>query len=450
MAVSTKKPSTDEPDQIQAAPAAQQGSANDQVVLAENTNRNQNQYLDQDHPQDAEGHESMRVCSVRGCRQMMPGVYMRFRLSTILKHTFADSSEYKMCQACRVRYQKYGTAKRARWKAKKEKAGPEVAATATANGNSDPESTPKYSGDKTGENLKEGDKDENSPPAPTSPNFRVSADASEEIGNSRSGVVDDVNPARNGSRGEKGLEDQHQVRAEDKESEARRQVDSVRGAAQAVADLQISMDSASSTAQQPPHHQSALADTIVLDTTIVTTQAHLNPLTLSVPQLQPYPTIPMHNPPASQPSLSSSTSTSAAAATSAKHDSLSYDQAQAPRSLSTVVQSHPSSGSMANGFSKFRVELLEAAKAALANQSQNRGHAESGNASGVGMVMTASDMSLRARSRQVFGTGSGSGACAERVVGFAATAGSGKDLLGTNVCTFYFRNLWRFEVRFNL
>ena len=426
MPVSTKKPSVDElvQNRIQTA-AAVQGSAKDQAAPTENTNTNQ------DHLQGGEGDESMRVCSVRGCKQTMPGLYMPFRVSTLLKHTFADSSEYKMCHPCRVRYQKYGTAKRAKWKAKREKASLEVVATTTANGNSDPESTPKYSGSTTGENLKEGDKDGNSPPGP---NFRVSADASEKIGNSRFGstsvgahiAVDDIDPVGDGFGGKIVVGDHHQVRAEDEENEARRPVENIRGAAQAVTDLQIGMDTASSTAQQPPHQHSASADTINLATTIVTTQGHLNPLTLSVPQLQPYPTIPMRTPFAPQPSSSSSTSTSAAAA-AAKRNSLPFihDQTQVPRPSSTLVQSSSSSDSMANGFSKFRVELLETAKAALANQSQNQGHVEGGNMNGVGMVMTASDMSLRS---QVFGTGSGSGASVERVIWLA---GSGK------VCVFH-------------
>jgi len=111
---------------------------------------------------------------------------------------------------------------------------------------------------------------------------------------------------------------------------------------------------------------------------------------------------------------------------------------------------------MINGFSKFRVELLEAAKVALANQNQNQGPVEGGgnvNVNGMGMVMTASDMRVRGGSSQVFGTGAGSGGSAEKVVGLAASDGSGKRQPGTKVCTFFFsfflKSIWLRVLRFD-
>ncbi|KAF9525214.1 hypothetical protein CPB83DRAFT_838329 [Crepidotus variabilis] len=53
----------------------------------------------------------MQQCSVRGCKKLLPVSY-----------------ELKMCPPCRSRYQKYGTTKRAKWKASREAFNKELAA----------------------------------------------------------------------------------------------------------------------------------------------------------------------------------------------------------------------------------------------------------------------------------------------------------------------------------
>jgi len=154
-------------------------------------------------------------------------------------YTFADSSEYKMCLTCRVRYQKYGIAKRARWKAKREQASLEVAATVTTNEDADLESMPIYSDGATDESPKEGDKDQNSTPG--SSNSRVSTDASEKTGNPCPALisvgahiaVDDIVPVRDGGGGENAVEDYHQHQAEDGENEGC-YVETIRGKARTI------------------------------------------------------------------------------------------------------------------------------------------------------------------------------------------------------------------------
>ena len=67
----------------------------------------------------------LRVCSVRACKQTVPGSIFFFsipeRSTKPMGHHFVVNYEYKMCPACRVRYQKYGTTKRAKWKVVREK-----------------------------------------------------------------------------------------------------------------------------------------------------------------------------------------------------------------------------------------------------------------------------------------------------------------------------------------
>ncbi|KAL1752004.1 hypothetical protein FB107DRAFT_293508 [Schizophyllum commune] len=77
-----------------------------------------------------------RFCSVKGCKNILPGGPLSFSHSRLVTHhpltPLAGDYDFKMCVPCRDKYKKYGETKRAKWKSEREQLEKELAALRAA------------------------------------------------------------------------------------------------------------------------------------------------------------------------------------------------------------------------------------------------------------------------------------------------------------------------------